>query len=327
VNPDASIFASDGHLEVTDKSNNSSTLSLTMTKLSISSAAFFCVLLLSGGARGQIVVCGLPKLVRSSDVVAVAQVVGVTQTGSGAIEFPPSHPILARFRVANLHLRDVLKGTPASADITVPYTVLYSPAGWAGGIPWGYTIRDSLTPNSIRLIFLKSVGARYEFTNGSYLSVVCAPEAPSSRQLLDPLDRVLSRITAALFSTSVPRQEKAEAIWQLGAVEEDSVVAALRTFLRGDVAAKDESLRIDVLTALVGGHKDMSVVEAAESELLSGSTSYSKCNLVYSFAAVVPRSCSFPILTRLLDSASPEIRTCAGAAADQAARFSALHER
>jgi len=204
--------------------------------------------------------------------------------------------------------------------------ILYSPAGWAGGIPRGYTIRDSLIPNSIRLIFLKSVGDRYEFTDGSHLSVVCAPEAPSSRQSLDPLDRVLSRITAALFSTSVPRQEKAEAISQLGRVQEDSVVPALKTFLRGDVAAKDESLRIQVLDALLGGHKDMSVVEVAESELLSESTTYSKCNLVYSFAAVVPRSCSFPILTRLLDSASPEIRTCAGAAADQAARFSA-HER
>ena len=102
-----------------------------LTKLSISSAVCCCVLLLSGGARGQIVVYDLPKLVKSSDVVAVAQVIGVTQTGSGAIEFPPSHPILAHFRVANLHLRDVLKGAPAYADITVPYTILYSPAGWA----------------------------------------------------------------------------------------------------------------------------------------------------------------------------------------------------
>src|SRR5204863_7376754 len=75
VSPDASIFASDGNLEVYRQIQQlqcSQSGALTMTNLSISSTAFFCVLLLSGGARGQFVVYDLPTLVKSSDVVAVA---------------------------------------------------------------------------------------------------------------------------------------------------------------------------------------------------------------------------------------------------------------
>ena len=127
-----------------------------------------------------------------------------------------------------------------STDIVVRYIVLHSPGGWGGGVPRGYTIRDTLIPSSIRLRFLKSVGSHYEFTNGSYLSIVCTPEAPSSAEPTDPFERVLSRITQALFSASVHEQEKAEAIPQLGAVTTDSVVPALRTFVQGDVARNDE---------------------------------------------------------------------------------------
>jgi len=48
----------------------------------------------------------------------------------------------------------------------------------------------------------------------------------------------------------------------------DSVVPALRTFMQGDVARNDEFLRTEALAALLR-HKDDSVVEAAESELLA----------------------------------------------------------
>ncbi|HYL14390.1 MAG TPA: hypothetical protein VEV41_15210 [Terriglobales bacterium] len=205
-----------------------------MTKFSISTAASVCLLLLSAGVQGQ-VVYDLPKLINSSEVVAVAYVSAVSQTGSGMVDVPGGQTIQAHFRFAVLQLKEVLKGAPASTDIAVRYTILYSPAGWGGGVPQGYTIRDTLIPNSTRLIFLKSVGDHYEFTNGSYLSIVCAPEGPSRAEPPDTFDRVLSRITKALFSASVPQQERAEAIRQLGAIKTDSVVPALRTFVQGDV--------------------------------------------------------------------------------------------
>jgi hypothetical protein len=195
-------------------------------------AAYFCFLLLSAGAQGQIVY-DLPKLIGSSDVVAVARVAAVSQIGSGTVQVPGGQSISAHFRVATLHVREVLKGAPSSADIAVRYTILYSPSGWGGGVPQGYTIRDTLTPNSIRLVFLKSAGDHYEFTNGSYLSVLCGPEASSSAGSSDTLDIVLSHITDALFAASVPQQEKAEAIRQLGAVDATSVIPALRKFPAG----------------------------------------------------------------------------------------------
>ncbi|MGB9073579.1 MAG: hypothetical protein WCC22_13140 [Terriglobales bacterium] len=221
--------------------------------------------------------------------------------------------IPAHFRVATLHLKDVLKGAPASAHIAVRYTILYSEGGWSGGVPAGYTIRDTLTPNSIRLIFLKSLGVHYEFTNGSYLSIVCAPEAPSRAEPSNTFDRVLSRINEALFSASVPQPEKAEAIRQLGAAKTDSVIPALRTFVRGDVARNDEFLRVEALVALLG-HKDVSVVEAAESELLNGSTADWKSNLLFAIARAVPPSRSIPILAEVLAGSSAEMRTSAAVA-------------
>jgi hypothetical protein len=284
-----------------------------MTKLSIGAVACFCLLLLAVGACGQEVVYDLPKLINSSDVVAVARVRAVSQIGSGTIEFPWGQSISAHFRVVTLGVRDVLKGARPATDIAIRYTRLYSPGGWAGGVPSGYTIADTLTPNSTRLVFLKSAGDHYEFTNGSYLSIVCAPEAPSSVEPPDTFNRVLLRIAGALFSARVQRQEKAEAIRQLGAVDTDSVIPALRTFLQGGVARKDEVLRIEALVALLY-HKDDSVLRAAESELFSGSNSYWKSNLLFAITHAISPSRSIPIIAEVLHGSSAQMRTSAAIA-------------
>jgi hypothetical protein len=280
-----------------------------VTKRSICALACFWLLLLSAGAQGQ-AVYDLPKLIDSSDVVAVARVAAVSQTGSSTVEVRGHHSIPAHFRVAHLHLIDVLKGAPTSVDIAVHYTILYSPGGWGGGVPPGYTTRDTLSPDSVRLIFLKSVGDRYEFTNGSYLSIVSGPAALSRAEPPDTLDRVLSRITEALLSASVPHEQKAEAIRQLGTVKTDSVVPALRTFVHSDVACKDEYLRVEALVALLD-HNDESVLEAAEAELLSGSIPYWKSNLLLAITRAIGPSRSMPILAQVLTSSSAQMRTSA----------------
>ena len=270
-------------------------------------------LLLVGVAQAQ-VVHDLPKLINGSDVVAIARVAAARQTGSGTIEVSAGKPILAHFRVAVLHLQDTLKGEPATRDISVRYTILYSPGGWGGGVPLGYTIRDTLIPNSTRLVFLKSIDDHYKFTDGSYLSVVCAPESSSSSgQSLDTLSRVLSRITDAIFSAKVSEQNKAEAIRQLGAVDTDAVIPALRNFVAGDEGRRNEFLRTEALVALLG-HKDESVVGLAESELFSGSSSYWKSTLLFALTRAVPPSRSIPILAEALELPAEEMRTSAAEA-------------
>jgi len=281
-----------------------------VTRLSISAAACFC--LLSAGTHGQ-VVYDLPKLINTSDVVAVARVEAVSQTGSGMVEIPGGRPVSAHFRVATLRVREVLKGARSSTDISIRYTILYSPGGWAGGVPAGSTIRDTLTANSTRIVFLKSVGDHYEFTNGSYLSIVCAQEAPSGAEPSDTFNRVLLRITDVLHSVSAPQQEKVEAIWQLGAASTDSIIPVLRTFVRSDVAHKDEFLRTEALVALLE-HKDESVVEAAESELLYGSAAYWKSNLLFAITRAVQPSRSIPIIAEVLAGSSAPMRTSAAVA-------------
>lgn len=137
------------------------------------------IILVPHCAQAQ-VVYDLSKLISSSDLVAVAQVANVQQTSSGTVGVPGAKtPIPAHFRIVSLRLQSFLKGKAPPSDVKVPYTILYSPAGWSGGVPQGYTITDTLVPNSIRLVFLRSRGDHYEFTNGSYLSVVCSPESRS----------------------------------------------------------------------------------------------------------------------------------------------------
>jgi hypothetical protein len=290
-------------------------LNAAVKKVSMSAVACFCLPLLSAVAQGQ-VVYDLPKLINSSDVVAVARVAAVGQTGSGTANLPGDHSIPAHSRVATLRLTDVLKGAPPSEDVAVRYTILYSQAGWSGGVPPGYTIRDTLTLNSVRLVFLKSVGDHYEFTNGSYLSIVCGPEGPSRAEPPNVLDRVLSLIYEALLSTSVSEEEKAEAIRQLGAVKTDSVVPALRTFVQGEVARNDEFLRDEALVALLG-HNDDSVLEAAKAELLSGSIPYWKSNLLLAITRAIEPARSIPILAEVLASCSAQMRTSAAVAVYQ----------
>ena len=103
-------------------------------------------------AHGQ--VADLGKLVKESDVVAVAQVISTQQTGSGAMDFPQRQPISADFRLATLHLKQILKGTSGSITVAVPYTILSSRgAARSANEPRGYTYRDTLTANSTRLVF------------------------------------------------------------------------------------------------------------------------------------------------------------------------------
>jgi hypothetical protein len=283
------------------------------TRLSISTVVCSWLLLVSQGVAHAQVVYDLPKLIDSSDVVAVVRVTGVNQTSSGAVKVPGGNTIPAHFRVAELHLQDILKGEPASRELTVRYTILYSPGGWAGGIPQGYTISDTLIPNATRLVFLRGVDGHYEFTDGSYLSVVCAPEPSTSDSSPDTLSRVLSLLVDAVFSTNVSEQDKAEAIRQLGAVDRATVVPPLRTFVASEVGRQSEFLRTEALVALLN-HKDESVVGLAESELVSGSDSYWKSNLLFALTQAVPPSRSIPILAKAFALPGAQMRASAAVA-------------
>ncbi len=271
------------------------------------------IILVPHCAQAQ-VVYDLSKLISSSDLVAVAQVANVQQTSSGTVGVPGAKtPIPAHFRIVSLRLQSFLKGKAPPSDVKVPYTILYSPAGWSGGVPQGYTITDTLVPNSIRLVFLRSRGDHYEFTNGSYLSVVCSPESRSEGFSQDVLGRVLSLVAGALFSANVSEQDKAKAIRQLMAVQSDSVLPALRRFEASDAARQSDFLRTEALVALLE-LKDESVVDLAEGELLNCNTEYRSENLLFAITHVLPPERSIPILAQTLHCASARIRTSAAEA-------------
>ncbi len=271
-----------------------------------------CLLLLSQLAAGH-VVYDLPKLIDNSELVAVVQVVSVVQTGSGTISFPGvGNSTPAHFRVATLHSREVLKGVTPSGDLVVPYTILYQNAGWAGGVPPGYTISDTLSPGSVRLVFLKQAGDRYEFTDGAYLSVICSPDPAAGSEANDPQSRVLSRISGALFSAKVRNDGKEEAIWQLQFVRSDSVAASLKAFLQSETARHNDHLRTEAIAALLL-QKDDSAFDVAAHELARPGTA-SQINLLFALSGAFPAERSIPILAGALGSSSPETRRYAAIA-------------
>lgn len=259
------------------------------------------------------VVYDLPKLIDNSELVAVVQVVAVVQTGSGTVSFPEAEQsIPAHFRVATLRSREVLKGATPSGDLVVPYTILYQNAGWAGGVPPGYTIHDSLTPGSVRLVFLRRTGDSYQFTDGAYLSVVCSPDPPAGGDASDPLGRVLSRIFQALFSAKVMNDGKAEAIYQLQYVRSDSVARSLKAFLQTESARNNDNLRTEAIAALLH-QRDDSAVDMTVQEL-AGHNTASQVDLLFALSGAFPAERSIPILARALHSSSPETRRYAAIA-------------
>src|SRR5437764_13621792 len=96
-------------------------------KFFVSAVIYSWLLLVPLGVVHAQVIHDLPKLISSSDVVAVARVIVVNQSGSGTVEVPGGQSIPAHFRVAALHLEDILKGEPVATDLIVGYTILYSP--------------------------------------------------------------------------------------------------------------------------------------------------------------------------------------------------------
>jgi hypothetical protein len=249
----------------------------------------------------------LPKLVSTSDAIAVVTVASTIQTSSGVVQ-PYGQPIHAHFRVASLHVLCTLKGDP-SQDLSVPYTILYDPnGGWGGGVPEGYTIRDTFTPNSVRLVFLKKVKEGFALANGSYPSLVSSPE-PECADTLAPLEAVLARITDVLYTDATSRDEKAESIRQLRHVNTESVVPALKRFLIGDAGRNDGFLRAEALAAILC-HHDASVLDLAESELLRpDDAGYWRSNLLYAITQAAPPSRSIPILAKAFSLPDADIRT------------------
>lgn len=271
-----------------------------------------CLLLLSQLAAAH-VVYDLPKLIDDSQLVAVVQVVSVVQSGSGTISFPDSrNSIPAHFRVATLHGRETLKGALPSGDLVVPYTILYQNAGWAGGVPAGYTINDTLSPGSVRLVFLEKAGDSYHFTNGAYLSVVCSPDPRADGEADDPLGRVVSRIAGTLFSEKISDDAKAEAIYQLRQVRSASAAASLKVFLQSEKARKNDMLRTEAIGALLM-QKDDSALDMAVQEL-EGHNTASQANLLFALSSAFAPSRSISILARALGSSNRETRRYAAIA-------------
>jgi hypothetical protein len=268
------------------------------------------VVLLAGVAASAQVVYGLQKLVDKSDVVANITVISTVQVGAGAVTLH-GYTYQTRRRQATFRVNCAIKGKLSVSELTVPYVLLYSPGGWGGGVPEGYSIGDPLTPGSSKLIFLKRMRTEYEFTNGSYLGMVVASDCGCTASA-NPFASTVSSVIRVLFSRSASEQERTEALFQLGATDEPSIVAELKRFMSVEPAYS--TLYMRAVTAILA-HQDLSVANQA-SALLDHIPQYNEAvvNLLFAVGGALPPWRAVPILRKGFASPAAMVRSSAAQA-------------
>jgi hypothetical protein len=252
----------------------------------------------------------LQRVVDNSDLIAVVQVGSVVQTRSGTISVGPQ-TYLAHFRVATVRSVCTLKGQLPRDDFPIPYTVLYSPGGWGGGVPRGYVTGDNLTPQAFRLVFLKKVGNQLQLTDGSYLSIVAPSEQSNCHAAGTPMSSIVMQLSAVLFSSGSIENNKRElyrkgdAVGQLSFIDDPEVVPILKRFLLEDTAKTNPWLGDDAIVGILA-HKDLSVVDLVEPALLRADNT--SPTLMIALTGAVPVSRSVPILAKALGVPNPIVR-------------------
>ena len=279
--------------------------------------AFVAAMIACASARGQIVY-DLHKLVDSSDVVAKVRALSVVQTGSATANLQ-GRTLQTHTKVVMLQVDCLMKGDVTDPQLSVPYTLLYSPNGWSGGVPPGYSIADPFLQGISRLVFLKKSNAGYEFTNGSTLAIVSATDSRCSAAP-DAFARTVEAIIDVLFSGTSSQQDRRQALLQLGAIKDPRICTPLKRFVSGKEEYSDASLlRAQALAAILD-QGDLSVADWAMAELagpaLFGSKE-GKVNLLFAVQRTLPPARSAPIIGEALSSSDAELRTYAARALDQ----------
>ena len=256
-------------------------------------------------SNGPVPLIDLAKLVRAADVIAVGQVMEVSDEGRASVQTQEQNSQRGSVHevVASLRLDRVLSGQTKGADISVRFLVPEAPNGAAA-----YS-EIEIGKRGVFFLSVNTTPEGYSFADPYYPMVVAAADAPPVGAGSTLFDQVVAEVTHVLTSPSASEAERMQAIRALEFVKTRTAIMALRR------AAKDSDtkLRLQAMAALLR-HNDTTVLDQVVDTLLNPPSDVPKYlvdGLGYSIRAGIKDPQAIPALVRLLDSPEAEKRRIA----------------
>lgn len=267
-------------------------------KTPISRFVLVSLLLVSSTAwAGIIAPLRLAELVGSSDLIVIASVATIDNTGDVSLTIN-GITVPATTHVARLVIDHTLKGPSDPTTVECSFVM--------PRVPIGYGL---LTGGAYRLVFLKQDAGRWVFTNPSYPSLPAVP----SRSVVGRTDfaRVVAALGNVLDSPAVDAVEKRQIIGHLSRAGLPEAIAELRRTVKNS----DETVRLSATGALLA-HGGIDSLFAAEAALMNPSPAVPEDVLqdVRVGIRAVTDTGAIPALGRLLTAGAPETRLAAAAA-------------
>lgn len=233
----------------------------------------------------------IAKLANKSDLIVVAEINRLLDAPGEYFRDEESHR--AKLYAAEVTVREVLKGKLSPGKIIVGGLMPITPTNLARGGP--------LTPNSVRIFFLKPEGNWWKFSDPFFGALVGAPVTPRSAAG-PPTEKVMQQLLAALESELLSSEEKRDVISELAGSSDPRILPALKVQLE---TSRDEMVTFSLLASLILRGDNEAVTDAVK--LLTNSTSRHGGILILSIGRL-NRADLLPVLVAGLNSPVPSVR-------------------
>jgi hypothetical protein len=247
-------------------------------------------------SSGPVNLLDLVAITRGSDLIAVGQVITISDEGPTEQNEAASR-MSGRQMVAYLQVDRVLKGPNDNSDLSFHF---FTPE-------LGSTRYSGVSLSQYGMFFLRDLGSRqYILVDATYPSVAAAPRRPTVSATATEFEVVVAEVAQVLESSQANPDDRVRAVWALEFVKTRSAIEALRR------AAKDAniSIRSQAMASLFR-HNDITLLDEAVDTMLNPSPDVSR-NIVGglgdSIRAGVTDPRAVPALTRLLSSQNPADR-------------------
>lgn len=240
-------------------------------------------------------VLDVADLAERADLIAVGQIVSVTQENSQTVDID-GVPTPVHMTAGTMRVDQILKGTIDSSQLRFEFVLPDAPLGYGG-----------VSPGTYRIVFFKKARAGYSFVSPYYPSCVATPGVP--RREAGLLENVSYQLEAVLLAPGTQVAQKEEALHELRTLRTPTATHALVRALQ----EKTTDLQLTAVAALLE-RNDLSGMQIAEVALTARPPtipSYLLHNIAYAISQGVRDDRAVPMLKRLLRVPDTETRRAA----------------
>lgn len=243
-------------------------------------------------------VMDIADLAERADLVAIGQVILVTQKDTRTVELNGT-ATRVRVMAGEMRVDHTLKGAINATQLSFEFELQDTSGGYSG-----------IAPASYRMLFLKKTNSGYSFVSNYYPSVVAIPGIPpGDGGTLDNISLQLESVVKDAHSDISRRQE---ALYALRTLQIPRATAALERALQ----EKSIDLQLVAAAALLERNDTagMQIAEAALTKRPPAIPGYLLHNLTYAISEGVRNDRAVPALARLLQLPDIETRRAAASA-------------